>query len=79
MQSPDIVNVLPGSTERAIKAEVLGEVADVLITAVQMAELYGVDAVIEATTDLKETEACHYLRHWAVDVGVPISNEGGAE
>lgn len=37
-----------GSATHDTEAEVIGEVADVLITAVQMAELYGVDAVIEA-------------------------------
>ena len=36
-----------GSATHDTEAEVIGEVADVLITAVQMAELYGVDAVIE--------------------------------
>lgn len=37
-----------GSATHDTEAEVVGEVADVLIMACQMAELYGVDAVIEA-------------------------------
>ena len=37
-----------GSATHDTEAEVISEVADVLITAVQMAEIYGVDAVIEA-------------------------------
>lgn len=37
-----------GSATHDTEAEVIGEVADVLIMACQMAELYGVDVVIEA-------------------------------
>ena len=37
-----------GSATHDTEAEVIGEVADVLIMAMQMAELYGVDATIDA-------------------------------